>query len=685
MATWDGGFSGRPVTLRLHVNQDGQNVGGNYSTLGFALEAIKTGNTTAWNNNPSYYVIRINGAEWSGSWTYNFNGGIGQAIQIRGWAQTDVGHNSDGTKDVNVYADASDPSGYLGFASCGGWMTLTTIPRATNPTWTGNFEAGTAKTISLPRASGSFTHVVDYYFGSASGQIGTGLGTSVSWTPPMSLLNQMPNNASASGFFRVQTWNGGTLIGIVDDTFTLTAPASVVPDFTTVTNSEATAGLAANVGKYVQHISKLSLAITGAAGVYGSSISNYKIEVAGQTINAQSGTTAAAITTSGAAVPIVGTVTDSRGRVKQKTVNVEVLPYAPPTITSISVDRSLSNGTQSDEGTYLRVNVNASAQSLMNTTERNSMSIKTYTRLRGTTTWTLNETHPIAAVTFNSYRVVGTFSIEEAYDVLVEVSDEFSTSATQFSIPTATIFQHWDGSDGMGVGKYRTHGMLDVLGQIYQNDGKRVLDTNSLFGSTTARDAFWGTPSTLADRIALQNKAASWTLVATDLVADQVYLAEYDATLNPKGSPSGAGWYIVRQHTAGLANKRTKLLFSNDDATYPTTFPSGTTTTGTGVISVSKTISLTYPQLVRVKVHMDWYSGGNAAGSDYIRMTNSSGEVLEELRTNNAGTTSLVVPVVMETEVYLPSGSSTLVVTSNHESASSSRTLNNRKLQVWAV
>lgn len=479
MTNFDGGFSGRPVTLRLIVNQDSQNIAGNYSTLGFKLEAIKTGNTTAWNSDPSYWKIQVNGSEWTGSWTYNFNGGIGQTITVRDWINLNVGHNSDGTKTVSVYADASDPSGYLGFASCGGSMGLTTIPRATTATYTNPMVAGSTYTVSLPRASSSFVHIVDLYFGTIQGQrLATNATTSFSYTPPLTLLNEMPTTATGTGFMRVHTYSGvgGSLIGWKDQSLSISAPSTVVPDFTTVTHSEATAGVAANVGKYVQGISKLNLAITGAAGVYNSTITGYKMEIAGQTVNTQSGVTAAPISVSGASVPIVGTVTDSRGRTKSKTVNIEVLAYAPPVVNSISVGRALSSGVLSDEGTYLRVDLNAAVQSLMNTTQRNNMVVRTSTRLRGTTTWTVAETYSVGAVTFNSYRNVGTFSIEQAYDVLVEVIDDFSTSAVQVSIPTAAIFMHWDGKDGVGIGKYRTNGMLDVLGQAYQNDGARVVD-----------------------------------------------------------------------------------------------------------------------------------------------------------------------------------------------------------------
>ena len=387
MVNFDGAFPGRPILLRLIVNEDSINVSGNYSNMAFKLEAIKTGNTTAWASDPSNYQVSISGLNWSGNWSYNFNGGIGQVLTLRDWTGFTHSHNSDGTGVANCYAAAQDLHGYLGNASCSGSMGLTTIPRATVATYTNPMVMGTAYTINLPRASSSFTHIVDYYFGSASGRALTDVATSGSWTPPTSLLTQIPNSASGTGFLRVHTYNGGTLIGYVDQSITLTAPAAAVPDFTTITHVEAVAGLAANVGAYVQAISKLTLAITGAVGYSGSTISSYKIEVGGQTVNAVSGTTPGPITSSGT-VTITGTVTDSRGRTKVKTVNITVLTYVPPTINAISAVRSDGAGVPNEEGTYIRVNIDAAVQSLLVTTQRNAINYKIYTRVRGTSTWT---------------------------------------------------------------------------------------------------------------------------------------------------------------------------------------------------------------------------------------------------------------------------------------------------------
>jgi hypothetical protein len=59
---------------------------------------------------------------------------------------------------------------------------------------------GNSVTVSTNRASSSFTHSLYYQIGSGGwNTIGTGIGTSKSWTVPLSLANSTPNSTSLSG------------------------------------------------------------------------------------------------------------------------------------------------------------------------------------------------------------------------------------------------------------------------------------------------------------------------------------------------------------------------------------------------------------------------------------------------------------------------------------------------------
>ena len=95
--------------------------------------------------------------------------------------------------------------------------------------------------------------------------------------------------------------------------------SSIVPTFTTITHSENNLTVKDIVGKYIQGLSKLNLAITGAAGAKYSTIKSYQITFEGVNYNTQSAVTNI-IKGSGNLV-VTGKITDSRGRTASKKCN----------------------------------------------------------------------------------------------------------------------------------------------------------------------------------------------------------------------------------------------------------------------------------------------------------------------------------------------------------------------------
>jgi hypothetical protein len=383
-------------------------------------------------------------------------------------------------------------------------------------------------TINTNRADAGFTHTIKYTFGSLTGTIATGVATSHAWSPPLSMMEEIPDLTSAVVGITLETYSGGTLIGTKSsNALTLTVPSEITPDFTTITHSDTVTAVASAVGAYVQGLSKPALAITGAVGAYDSTISSYKIEIGSQVINAQSGTVPNPVNATGS-VTVTGTVTDSRGRTKVKTVNINVLPYSPPAVTLATTQRALSDGTPNDEGTYIRFNLDADAISLLNGTEKNALTYRLYTRLRGDTTWVLKDTTAVGALGFNGFEVVGAgdYGIEDSYDTRVEFSDLFSTVAVQSSVAVAAVFMHLDGSEGVGFGKYRENGRIDVNGDGYFSgkvDADSVdvatVDASSSVrvGSSTAANVFIDN-----NDIKAQNNGADATLTVNGTGGDVV-------------------------------------------------------------------------------------------------------------------------------------------------------------------
>jgi hypothetical protein len=101
--------------------------------------------------------------------------------------------------------------------------------------------------------------------------------------------------------------------------------------------------------------------------------------------------------------------------------------------------------------------------------------------------------------------------------------------------------------------------------------------------SAAARDAYWGTPTLLADQLTLQNRGA--TTIRTDTGWTERYFAPYNATTNPGGA-TPVGWYPVSGNVpAGLA-KRTATAVSAGNAAYANmSATAGWTTAGTGLLA----------------------------------------------------------------------------------------------------
>lgn len=477
MAQWSVGTGTRGALLTLDVNVIAQSVAGNYSTIAASLSITGVPSATFKGDATAAAISGI-GAAVGGSFTWA-SGTTGKVILS---FTRDVAHAADGT----LYLEVAGSIGATGTTGLGGPTGLgayafyaPTIARASNPTFSSaTVNAGSPVTIYTNRASTGFTHTLTYAFGSATGTIATGVADSVSWTPSLDLLNQIPNNTSGSATITCHTYSGATLIGSRAVALTIAAGPAIIPDFTTITHSEAVPAVASTVGAYVQSLSRLNLELTGAAGVYGSTITSYRITVGDQIIASSSGTTTTPIITAGT-LPIVGTITDSRGRTVSKTVNVNVLAYQPPVVNSWSAQRATAAGVPANDGTFIRVAMDIAAYSLIVGTQKNSLRYIVKTALRGTSSWTtkVDVTLP-SGLAFDSFVTFGDYVVSNAYNVQLEVVDKFNTTIVATTVGSSSVLTHF-GADGVGFGKYWERGSADAFEQMYQNDGKRVLDEDN--------------------------------------------------------------------------------------------------------------------------------------------------------------------------------------------------------------
>jgi microcystin-dependent protein len=461
---WEQQFASRPdywmVFDLIVLSQD---VNANTSTVQWAIAITEKSENGSRSADPSSWAFWVNGAQWGGaSFTYDFRNYnylplfTGNAV---------VPHNSDGTMTLTIGSTIS-ASGPLGYVTATVSMALPQIARATLPSFAPNpADAGSPLTISLPRASAGFTHDLIFAFGGLAAQpIAADVGAAHVWTPPMSLLERIPNAVSGQLQIGATTKSGGSTIGYKQVNGVLRAPDSVVPTVSAINHSDNNPQVASVVGKYVQGLSRLLATVDG-QGIYGSTIASSQLVVDGYTLpNGDP-----LLLTKSGSVSIEGRVVDSRGRQASLAGTVDVLPYQVPTLSNVQVRRANASGSPADDGTYLRVDLTASVASLMNGTERNTLTITVYTRPRGGSAWTTrNVISPSGIMYSDGFAVTGggVFSPTSSWDVRVRVDDAFGSVISDTTIATASVTLDLN-NKAVGVGKLHERGALDVGGDTY--------------------------------------------------------------------------------------------------------------------------------------------------------------------------------------------------------------------------
>ena len=335
-------------------------------------------------------------------------------------------------------------------------------------------EMGKSVTINTPAVNNAYRHTLRYSFGSASGTIATGIASSVSWTLPVSLANQIPSATTGSGTIYCDTYSGSTLLGTKSVSITLTG--SVVPSAGTLsaTLAEDTSG----TGLYVKGMGKAKLTLSGASGAYGSSITSYTITGGGWT------TTNSALTTgtlaSAGNITFTATVTDSRGRKASTTRTISVIDYTKPGVAVCDVYRCDADGNRKKAGTYFAVEINASYSAITG----NILNITARYKKQSESSY-----GTAMNVTNNGKTVIGGGSIgaSTTYDVLVTVADKYNSLLIQRTLSTKSVLQSFKRSAGAAIGKVaelanwldvawdtRIRGNLQVDGTISSADQYRI-------------------------------------------------------------------------------------------------------------------------------------------------------------------------------------------------------------------
>lgn len=442
VATWETSSSSAPY-VTLTVTQSSQSIVNNTSTLSYSLVIHRPSNISS--SASKSYSINVAGTTISGTTTI---GGSGNKTIRSG--SVAVSHNSDGTKSISfnfsLTLGISWSGSSLGTASASNSMTLTTIPRTSSLT-ANNGTLGTSQTLTINRASSSFTHTITYRCGNASGTIvNKTSSTSVSYTPALTLANQNTTGTTVSITFTLTTYSGSTSLGTATKTISCSMPASIKPTITNVVLSDPNSYYTV-YSAYIKTKSKVRAVVTASTS-YGSAIASYKLISSdlGTFTSSSNTLTSNVIYTSGT-VSIDIQVTDKRGRTATSSMNINVLNYAEPRITTFNIIRCDENGTEFDQGDYCKLSYTYVITPLNNlNTKSLSYGYKKTTDSQYTMTDVSSENL--------TYSMTGSYIIPVSssytYNIQLVVSDVFTNDTKTLNLSAGFTLMNWL-SNGLGM------------------------------------------------------------------------------------------------------------------------------------------------------------------------------------------------------------------------------------------
>lgn len=499
----NGSFTGAPTSQmypRIEWSSKA-NVSANTSTVTAVLYFIRLSSAwQPWNANGHTCKISIHTNSASANRTFDLRNTSKQEI----WRRTvTLGHNSDGTLSIGL--NAGGATGVtLGSYAVSGMITLDKIARASSMAWVtadSPHTFGKTQRFTVTAASSAYYHTVECRLnGTLLGVLlknSRGGGTK-SLVMPLDWANKFPNTTKATGFsFRLIThthpdgdYNGSKLIGFKDYPLsTCDVPTSMVPTVKSIavsdplTNVPSILGITNTTNQFVQGMSNIRF--TADANIsYSSPIKSWKYECDGNTIATNNGNIKDIPLSqynlgSGAKV-IKVTMTDGRGRSVSKDFTVNITAYQPPQIITATAERV-------NNGTVVKFTKSAKVSSVkVGTTEKNQYTAKTEYKTSTATTWTVGKTETNAFANVN----LDGFAVGSSYDIRITLADKFNTVTSTMSISTAKTLLHMFKDEGVGIGKMREKGVLDVSGETYFDGNQEIT------GVVNAKSGFTPIPLT---------------------------------------------------------------------------------------------------------------------------------------------------------------------------------------------
>lgn len=387
-----------------------------------------------------------------------------------------VAHDGDGTRTIYYRGEFKNKSNNKVIPINNASLTLTTISRAS---YGADVTAEIAKpvTINITKREVWMRHSIWVRVGDWEQKIaGDNIDTSYTWTPPIDIANQFPNSTSGTGTITYISYADGIERGRDIRKITVSVPTSLFkPGFTGFNLSDTnpvTQNLIPSPTHFVSTLSRIKVSFDGARGTAGASITGYYAEIVSGNTSAQ---------TNGGILTVPTTITDKQMTVRAKVQDsrgvwsdwreqsITVLAYFNPTL-SFEAKRT---GEKLDTITLKRF-LKVAALSV-NGTQKNTTKLTFKTRKVGTDTYTTdstNEWQNISELNGSDVNLNGKYPADTSWEVLGRVEDKFSYTEFVITVSTDKVVMSYE-RDGVGIGKYREMGALDVNGLIY-SDRKQI-------------------------------------------------------------------------------------------------------------------------------------------------------------------------------------------------------------------
>lgn len=387
-----------------------------------------------------------------------------------------VAHDGDGTRTIYYRGEFKNKSNNKVIPINNASLTLTTISRAS---YGADVTAEIAKpvTINITKREAWMRHSIWVRVGDWEQKIaGDNIDTSYTWTPPIDIANQFPNSTSGTGTITYISYADGIEKGRDIRKITVNVPTNLFkPGFTGFNLSDTnpvTQNLIPNPTHFVSTISRIKVGFDGARGTAGASITGYYAEIVSGNTSAQ---------TNGGILTVPTTMTDKQMTVRAKVQDsrgvwsdwreqsITVLAYFNPTIRF----EAKRTGEKLDTITLKRF-LKVAALSV-NGTQKNTTKLTFKTRKVGADTYTTdstNEWQNISELNGSDANLNGKYPADTSWEVLGRVEDKFSYTEFVITVSTDKVVMSYE-RDGVGIGKYREMGALDVNGLIY-SDRKQI-------------------------------------------------------------------------------------------------------------------------------------------------------------------------------------------------------------------